>query len=664
MVTSAEWRDSAKIAELLKSAASIADAGTEFGDALRAALDLVCSFTGWPLGHVYLSEGATAQRSARRLLPTSIWHTDDLDRYANFVAITESTPLAQGTGLPGRILATGEPAWILDVRGDPNFPRSAAAAACGICAGFGFPVVSSRGVESVLEFFSPDAAEPDAVLLDLLAHVGRQLGNVLDMKRAQGTIEESEARLAEAQRLANMGWWRYNVDADQIEWSDELRSMYGFGPTTTPGTFDEYLALVENEYREGVREAIVRTIETHAPFEHEYRFRPPTGEVRWAHARGEVVPGTVRGQLELAGYCQDISHWKATEEELSLGRIQLVEAQRLAKMGSWMWSVADNQVTWSDQLFRIYGLDPGTIPDGFETYLGYVHPDDRERVESSVRRTLETQEPFEHDYRIVRPSGAVRHVHARGEVLEVQDGVPTRLSGYCQDVTARLETEEKLRAIEAMKNSLFAAVSHEMRTPLTVIRGVTRTLENPSVRSSDEVDDLLGSLGRNARRLEDSISDLLDVDRLSRGVVVPRPRPMRLDELMTNVLATFSTSRPILVDVEAVEATLDPGIVERIVESLVSNALRHTPPESPIWVDARPTPEGILIRVDDAGDGVPDDLKAAIFEPFVQGKRIEHSPGTGIGLSLVGRFAELCGGRAWVEDRSGGGASFRVVLPK
>ena len=118
------------------------------------------------------------------------------------------------------------------------------------------------------------------------------------------------------------------------------------------------------------------------------------------------------------------------------------------------------------------------------------------------------------------------------------------------------------------------------------------------------------------------------------------------------------------VDAPALVVALDAPKVERIVENLITNALRHTPNGARVWVAAAATDGGALIRVEDEGPGIPEDLRDEIFEPFRQGPSISpHAPGVGVGLSLVSRFAELHGGRAWVEDRAGGGAAFRVYLP-
>ena len=115
---------------------------------------------------------------------------------------------------------------------------------------------------------------------------------------------------------------------------------------------------------------------------------------------------------------------------------------------------------------------------------------------------------------------------------------------------------------------------------------------------------------------------------------------------------------------EPVVARVDAAKVERIVENLLVNADRHTTPDTPVWVRVVRRDEGVLLTVEDAGGGVPQELRAALFEPFRQGPAAAaHAPGVGIGLSLVARFAELHGGRAWVQDRPGGGASFQVLLP-
>jgi signal transduction histidine kinase/putative methionine-R-sulfoxide reductase with GAF domain len=230
------------------------------------------------------------------------------------------------------------------------------------------------------------------------------------------------------------------------------------------------------------------------------------------------------------------------------------------------------------------------------------------------------------------------------------------------------EAAQQLRALDEMKNTFLEAVSHDLRTPLTSILGSALTLEQSQLQiPTDDALDLVRRIATNARKLERLLADLLDLDRLQRGIVAPQRRPTDLAELIHRAVAETENpqGRDVHVDVAAVVASVDGAKVERIVENLVANALRHTEVQAQVWVHAEASDGGVLIRVDDDGPGIPPELRDEVFEPFRQapGSAAGHSPGVGIGLSLVRRFAELHDGRAWVEDREGGGSSFRVLLP-
>jgi two-component system, OmpR family, sensor histidine kinase KdpD len=212
------------------------------------------------------------------------------------------------------------------------------------------------------------------------------------------------------------------------------------------------------------------------------------------------------------------------------------------------------------------------------------------------------------------------------------------------------------------KDAFVAAVVHDLRTPLAAIIGLASTLQQGTIDGS-EVRDIAERIGTNARKLERMVTDLLDLDRLSRGVVEPKLWPTDIGTLVERVVTESELAdREVSVDVDEVVADVDESKVERIVENLLSNAMRHTPADAMIWVWVRADGLGAVIAVEDEGPGVPDERREAIFRPF--NKAFGDGPGVGIGLPLVRSFAELHGGRAWVEPRDGGGASFRVWLPR
>lgn len=229
------------------------------------------------------------------------------------------------------------------------------------------------------------------------------------------------------------------------------------------------------------------------------------------------------------------------------------------------------------------------------------------------------------------------------------------------------ESTERLRALDEMKTMFLEAVSHDLRTPLSTVLGAALTLQaGTAPLGSSEATDLLDRLVANARKLERLLTDLLDLDRLMRGIAEPNRRATNLTQLITDAVedADFLGDHDVELDLDPVGGMLDAAKVDRIVENLLINAVRHTPEQARIWVRLRQEEEDAVLTVEDEGPGIPAEARETIFEPFRQGPEPNrHSPGVGIGLSLVARFAELHGGLAWVEDRDGGGASFHVRLP-
>ncbi len=182
--------------DLLRAIAVAANESSTIEDAMQICVERVCAYTSWPVGHVYL----LTEDSPDLLVPTTIWHLDDPDRFSTFRQVTESTPLARGIGLPGRVLASGKPAWIMDVTKDANFPRAKIATDIGVRAGFGFPVLVGAEAVGALEFFSPEAVEPDESLLEVMAHIGTQLGRVVERKRASDALQNQRNELRRLSR--------------------------------------------------------------------------------------------------------------------------------------------------------------------------------------------------------------------------------------------------------------------------------------------------------------------------------------------------------------------------------------------------------------------------------------------------------------------------------
>jgi PAS domain S-box-containing protein len=336
----------------------------------------------------------------------------------------------------------------------------------------------------------------------------------------------------------------------------------------------------------------------------------------------------------------------------------------------------------------VLGADAVAWPSQGRTWGEHVVEDDRAAAIAAARSCLDHARDITLEYRVRTPGGDDAWIRDMIHVVRRPRG-PTQLRGLMVDITERKTAEQalraserqfseaflrereaaqRLRALDDMKNTFLEAVSHDLRTPLTSILGSAITLEQANMGlPAEDALDLIHRIATNARKLERLLGDLLDLDRLQRGIVTPQRRPTDVSALIRR--SVDETEDPggheVHVLVEPFEVSLDAPKVERIVENLLTNALRHTPADAQVWIAAEPKDGGVVLTVEDDGPGIPAELREEIFEPFRQapGSATGHSPGVGVGLSLVKRFAELHGGRAWVEERSGGGASFRVWIP-
>lgn len=297
-----------------------------------------------------------------------------------------------------------------------------------------------------------------------------------------------------------------------------------------------------------------------------------------------------------------------------------------------------------------------------------------ERIPLSAAVSLSKGEPvLEHDGRgrctsvsYALDLGDDRHLafvarDPASDVAGFQANAASVLTAVASHARAVLEDVE----LQEAKSSFLSSVSHELRTPLSVVLGASETLHEQRGRLSPDVSDLLITrMHAQATRLDGLLTNLLDVDRLGRGLLEPSWSDTDLGALIRTCVRTLGIETHQLdVRTESVWTAVDAAACERIVENLVFNAAKYTPPGSTITVRVHEREPHVVITVEDKGEGIADGDKRRVFQPFVRLDPNHHSPGTGIGLSLVDRLVRMQGGDVVVEDAVGGGARFRVRLP-
>jgi PAS domain S-box-containing protein len=466
--------------------------------------------------------------------------------------------------------------------------------------------------------------------------------------------------------------------------SPQVERVFGYtaeGWTWTPAFWSDR---IHPEDRERVLALDRETNRTHETYATEYRFRHADGSYVWIHDEATFVRSVGESGF-WQGFMLDITQRKEAESALADAMAKyraIVEQAPIAIYTQEIGAGGLSETTFvSRQHEQMLGWTPEEMAERPDLWRELLHPDDRALVlqldaESNARGGRWTLE-----YRMRHRDGHYVWVRDEASLVLDEHGTPRLWQGYLIDITERKDAEERLeralavereaatrlRALDEMKNTFLQAVSHDLRTPLAAILGLAVTLERADIQlDADDMRDLARRIAGNARKLDRMVTDLLDLDRLARGIVEPKLHATDVGALVARVVADWglASSRQVDVTTPTIVASVDVAKVERIVENLLANTARHTPSDARVWVRVEPAEDGLQIVVEDDGPGVPPEFREEVFEPFRQGPDApEHSPGVGVGLALVSRFAELMGGRAWVEERPGGGASFRVYLP-
>jgi PAS domain S-box-containing protein len=580
-------------------------------------------------------------RQAAHLLevPIALVSLLDQDRQVLKASVGLPQPWASGrqTPLPSlrcqQLLVTRQSLVIPDTRRDPRTRDDEFLLAHGVAAYLSVPLIVAGRVLGSLCVADRQprhwTAEQVATLTELVGPLLIQLQQRVDLA-ARGELQRRLADVEARQQalLERVPGMVYTLGPEPphevLSISPQIEVLLGEPAVDWIGESDLWKRLVHPDDVEWVMAEYERTKQTEQPFVAEYRMRTRDGQVRWVRDEAVLVHGGDGRPL-----C-----WQGIISDLTATRLM---AARLAE-------AVDREQQAAQQLAAALEREQGTAQQ-LAAALG------REQATAAHLRGVDEMK--------ARLAGLA-------EALE-------REQDTAQELAAALDREraaaEHLRAVDEMKTTFLEAVSHDLRSPLTTVLGIALTLERGGGAGglpADEAADLLGRLSANARRLDGLLGDLLDLDRLARGTLTPRRQPVDIGGLVRRVVedADVQQEHAVVVDARTVSIAVDAPKVERIVENLVVNAAKHTQAGTAIWVRVQSQRDGVLLVVEDEGPGVPAQLRELVFQPFRKGSNVaDHAPGSGIGLAVVAQFASLHGGRAWVQDRPGGGASFRVFLP-
>ncbi|MBU0586928.1 MAG: EAL domain-containing protein [Gammaproteobacteria bacterium] len=366
------------------------------------------------------------------------------------------------------------------------------------------------------------------------------------------------------------------------------------------------------------------------------------------------------------------------EQALLKSEARMNTAQHLARMGSFEWNLSSNALSWSNEHFRLWGLEPNSLEPTLEVFRQGIHPDDLALVEQAGDQAIRGEAAYDCVYRVVWPDGSEHHVHSRGEIVLGADGKTRWMQGTGQDISERVKTERALIAAKVeteqasrAKSQFLASMSHELRTPLNAVLGYAQLMEIAPHQAGEMVESAR-EIRHAGERLLVMLNDVFDWARIEAGRLEMYLEPVDVAGALDQCLSQHSDAaqlRHVRLQVQgrcdSVKAMADHRRLVQVFDNLVSNAIKYTPTGGLVSVLCRTERgERVRIAVSDTGAGLSAEQQSRLFEPFNRlGAERGQVEGKGLGLVITRHLVRAMGGEIGVESRLGQGSTFWVEFP-
>ena len=291
------------------------------------------------------------------------------------------------------------------------------------------------------------------------------LTDITALRETERALRAANDRQRLAQRAAQAGCWDWDLTRNVLDWSPEFYALFGLNPDIHTPSFETWASILHPEDREATLAQSRRVVAEGDTLAQEYRAVLPDGSLKWIGAFGQVFKDEAGKAVRFAGLCRDITVFKQRELDLLAMTKKLDMAQQAAGAGFWEWNFATGRHAWSDNFYRLFGLDPAAVSPSNNAWRERVHPDDLATVERVIETSLREQTPYLCEYRVCLPNGEVRRIQAQGDFALDTQGRIQGLTGICLDVTRRHAQDERLQIwAEAFERADFALAISDARS--------------------------------------------------------------------------------------------------------------------------------------------------------------------------------------------------------
>jgi len=456
--------------------------------------------------------------------------------------------------------------------------------------------------------------------------------------------------------------------------SNGIHEIYNLTPEQIKEDASAVFQAIHPDDLELVTKSIMESAIKLTPWQCEYRVCV-NDHTSWIFSRS-TPQKELDGSIVWHGYTSDMSDRKQIEEALQKNQLALVEAQAIAHIGSWEFDIQSQKITWSKELFRMFGLDPTQSEPSFTDYLQIIHPNDRLLLQQSVERAVSDGIPYKIDYKVILPDGSISYHEGRGEIETNKLGQVVRLFGTALDISDRKQTEialakakEDAEDATKAKSQFLANMSHEIRTPMNGVLGMAELLAGTSL--TEEQQDIVQTIRDSGDTLLVIINDILDFSKIESGMLKLEDHSFVLKDVITfvsNLLNRSSSKKNSLIrytissDIPT-QVIGDSSRLRQVLLNLVGNAVKFTQNGNiNISVSKNNKQEhhdpqkhedlDLIFSIQDDGSGIDRDRIDKLFQPFTQADASisRKYGGTGLGLAISKSLVKLMGGTIWVES--------------